>query len=78
MPRLEGARSLGARAIGPKAVAAQWILAGGVRLTIACNLGDVPLPYRAPEGVVLWGTAAGDTLPPAVTAVWIDETVATP
>src|SRR6185437_3300410 len=68
-PMIKGARSAGARAIGDKAVLAQWDH-GNARLTIACNLGRVPISVSLPDGAPIWGKAFDGQLPPFATCAW--------
>lgn len=71
VPRLAGARALSAAAIGPKAVAAHWSLNDGAILTLVCNLADMPVAIRNPDGAAIWGTINDNILAPATTAAWI-------
>ncbi len=71
VPHLAGARALGAEAIGEKAAGARWRLADGTTLTIACNLGNQPVPVDLAREPPIWGKAARAALQPKTTLAWI-------
>jgi maltooligosyltrehalose trehalohydrolase len=70
VPFLKGARALGADPLGTAAVMARWQLDNGLRLTIAANLGETPVPAVLPKEEPFWGQSAG-ALPPYTTLAWI-------
>ncbi|MDB5985562.1 MAG: malto-oligosyltrehalose trehalohydrolase [Nevskia sp.] len=83
-PRIAGSSSLGASAVGAAAVIASWLLADGMRLTIATNLGADALDFAADQFVFgacsIYQTGAGAALaaragqlPAQSTCVFIDE-----
>jgi maltooligosyltrehalose trehalohydrolase len=50
IPRLPGTRPRGAQALGDRAVRARWRMGDGAELTIAVNLGAVPVACPLPHG----------------------------
>jgi maltooligosyltrehalose trehalohydrolase len=66
-------RSIDATVLGERAVAARWRLNAGQVLTLACNLGDRPMPIEAPSGIAIWGTAVDGAVPAKSTLAWISE-----
>ena len=71
IPRLKGARAERAEAIGDKSLTASWRLGDGARLTLACNLGAVPVRTSLPQAAPLWGAQA-DVLESHTTLCWIE------
>lgn len=69
---LEGARSLSAKAVGPAAVVASWRMSDGMRLTIACNLGEHDIICGLPSSKPIWGMQQED-LPARRTIAWLDS-----
>jgi maltooligosyltrehalose trehalohydrolase len=73
VPTLAETRSIDATVLGERAVAARWRLNAGQVLTLACNLGDRPMPIEAPSGIAIWGTAVDGAVPAKSTLAWISE-----
>ncbi|MBV9062509.1 MAG: DUF3459 domain-containing protein, partial [Alphaproteobacteria bacterium] len=73
VPRLKGIRAQGGEVIGPKAVVAKWRFQDGGLLTIASNLGDATALAVMPDTQPIWGSRLDKELPPAETAVWIEN-----
>ncbi|HEX5327169.1 MAG TPA: malto-oligosyltrehalose trehalohydrolase [Acetobacteraceae bacterium] len=79
VPELERTRSIAAQPLGSAAVSAQWRLGNAGVLTVAVNLGPVPVPLQPPAGRLLFGMpdAAGGRaeageLPPRATVAFLD------
>ncbi|MDB5738894.1 MAG: malto-oligosyltrehalose trehalohydrolase [Sphingomonas bacterium] len=68
-PHLEGAHAIGAEAIGNAAVVARWRLGDDRVLTIAINLGEVPVAF--PQGGTLLH-AEGEPGAPASAVAWLE------
>ena len=54
VPRLAGAKAISAEVLGEKAVRASWRLSDGATLTIALDLGDVPIGLPGLPGEILF------------------------
>jgi maltooligosyltrehalose trehalohydrolase len=73
VPSLGETRSIGATVLSDRAVAARWRLNAGEILTLACNLGNQPVPVDAPAAVAIWGQAIDGMIPPKSTVAWISQ-----
>jgi maltooligosyltrehalose trehalohydrolase len=72
IPRLAGCTSLGACVLGGKAVRAQWLMADGMILTLATNLGETAVAC-SPGDKLLFGHFTAPHLPPFTTCLWLGE-----
>jgi maltooligosyltrehalose trehalohydrolase len=73
VPTLAETRSIRATVLGDRAVLARWRLNAGEVLTLACNLGDRPVPAEAPSATAIWGETADGAVPPKSTLAWISQ-----
>jgi maltooligosyltrehalose trehalohydrolase len=73
VPSLAETRSIGATVLSERAVAARWRLNAGEILTLACNLGDEPVPVGIPSSVAIWGDPMNGAIPPKSTVAWISQ-----
>jgi malto-oligosyltrehalose trehalohydrolase len=71
-PHLDGARSLGAELLGEGCVLARWRLGDGSRLTLAVNLGGVPVTADLPSSTPLHGVDEAGILSAFETRAWIE------
>ena len=79
VPELDRTRSIDAQPLGSAAVVARWHLGDRSVLTLAVNLGAVPVPMAAPRGHLLFampdaasGRALSGELPAGSTVVFLD------
>jgi maltooligosyltrehalose trehalohydrolase len=73
VPTLAKTWSIGATVLDECAVAARWRLNAGAVLTLACNLGDRPVPFDTPSAPPIWGDTADGAVPPKTTLAWISQ-----
>jgi maltooligosyltrehalose trehalohydrolase len=76
-PRSEGAVAVAARALNEGAVTAQWRLGDGALLTVAANLGKLPVDFEHPGKPLVCSSVGhtynGKTLPGFTTMIWLAE-----
>lgn len=73
VPHLTSAAGDYGEPIGDRAVLVAWRLADGVRLTVACNLSEMPIKANLPKQDPFYGDAKGDVVPSFTTVAWIER-----